>query len=183
MSRDRLEIRHAIRRSPITKEKLKVIKGVTGITRTAIIENAISCMANSSMLLLIFRNLSGNELQLLYRDIELLTDDECCKSPRFPKDKPDLDDVDLLPEQDLQNTSIMNKEIKVSKTTVETVHKVNGMDVKVLSKSQLVDAVKAVELEIKELEAVESESTAITEMIKETKETLSFIVKHLDSKE
>ncbi len=105
----------------------------------------------------------------------------CKEIPAPRKLHVDIDEADQVFKQLPKNKPSI--EDYMPRTTVKTTHYVNGMDVEIMSKDDLVSAVKNVEQEIKELEAVEADSKAITGMVEELKKSLAFIVSHLDSKE
>lgn len=57
-----------------------------------------------------------------------------------------------------------------------------GSDIKNMSKESLINALKTLEAEIKDLKAIETESVAITKQIDELKGALAVVVGELDSR-
>lgn len=80
----------------------------------------------------------------------------------------------------LTKLNIKETTMSTDKIIVRTVHYINDISVTDLTQDQLIDSIKRVEEEIKSLEAIESKSTAVTQAIKDRKDTLKFIIQQAD---
>jgi DUF4097 and DUF4098 domain-containing protein YvlB len=78
-------------------------------------------------------------------------------------------------------TNNETKETKMSVTT-KTIHTVNGNDVEGMSANVLIDCIKDVEQEIKELKAIDIQSNYVLKKVEELQATLVVVVGHLDAK-
>lgn len=65
---------------------------------------------------------------------------------------------------------------------VVTNHTINGMNVKDLSANEMIGIIRTAEDNIKTLEALETESSAVTKTIKAEQAFIKDVVKHLDAK-
>lgn len=65
---------------------------------------------------------------------------------------------------------------------VVTNHTINGMNVKDLSANEMIGIIRTAEDNIKTLEALETESSAVTKTIEAEQAFIKDVVKHLDAK-
>ena len=78
-------------------------------------------------------------------------------------------------------TNNETEETKMS-VTVETKHYISNKDVALMTPNDLIDCIKDVEKEIKELKAIDIQSNYVLKKIEELQATLVVVVGHLDAK-
>lgn len=66
--------------------------------------------------------------------------------------------------------------------SVKTIHMINGINVKDMSKDELISKIADAEGEIARLNGLETESTAITKEIERQQAFIDDVVKHLDAR-